>query len=124
MSSTPFERLGGETKLRVILSAFLDRVVHDMIIGFFFQNIDRAQLLEREFELASQHLGGPHRYQGRPLEKVHQPHRINTGQFHRRLWLLEQTLQRHQVDPDIIDEWLGRERKLLHVITTGKDCDE
>ncbi|MCB9642722.1 MAG: group 1 truncated hemoglobin [Myxococcales bacterium] len=126
-TSTPaslsmYERMGGEPVLREVVRDFVQRFYKDMIIGFFFTKIDQEQLLQREFEHASQRLGGPHTYQGRPIGPTHRPHRINAGQFNRRLWIVEQTLHKHDVPPDIIEYWLQEERKLFNSITQGRTC--
>jgi hemoglobin len=122
--SSAFSRLGGEEKLRNIVRDFIQRVYRDPIIGFFFTKIDQAQLIEREYEYAAQHLGADIAYQGRPIGRTHRPHRINLGQFHRRLWILQKTLEDHLIPPDIAASWLERERLLVNAVTTGLDCNE
>ena len=121
-SMSDYERLGGEAGLSRIVTAFIDTIRDDTIIGFFFERIDRDTLIEREIEFASQHLGGPHRYSGRPIGRVHRRHPINRGHFHRRLWCLETVLRKHDVDEDIIARWLSHSRGLESVVTDGSDC--
>lgn len=121
-SPTDYQRLGGEAGLRRIVADFVDRVFDDVIIGFLFVGVDRATLVEREVAFAAAHLGGPQRYAGRPIGAVHRKHPINRGHFHRRLWLLEQTLTDHGADRDVIDRWLEHNRGLEKAITTGLDC--
>jgi hemoglobin len=121
---TLYDRIGGESALREIVTRFVQRFQSDMIIGFFFAKVDPERLIQHEFEHASQHLGGPHTYQGRPIGSVHRPHRINAGQFHRRLWIVEQTLRTHLVDEDIIQAWLDHERKFFNTITQDRQCVE
>ncbi len=121
---TYYERIGGEPALRRIVEQFVGRFYDDSIIGFFFTKIDRNRLIQHELEHASQHLGGPHTYQGRPIGSAHRPHRINAGQFHRRLWIVEQTLRDHHVDEEIIQAWLEQERKLFNAITQNRQCVE
>ena len=121
---TDFERLGGEEGLREHLQAFLERAQNDLIIGFLFKDKDMARLLERETQFATRHLGGDLAYTGRPLGQVHGPLKINTGHFRRRHVLLANTLRERDVEEDLIERWLGAERPLLSLITTGKDCDE
>ena len=43
-----FVRLGGEPKLRGIMQDFVDRMVNDIMIGFFFAGVDRNRLVEHE----------------------------------------------------------------------------
>jgi len=119
---TDFERLGGEPGLRVLVTAFVDRVFADSIIGFFFVGKDRERIIEKELEHAVAHLGGPQAYSGRPIEHVHQPLRINAGQFRRRLAILRKVLAEHGADEEAAQRWLEHDSALLEKITTGGDC--
>jgi hemoglobin len=112
-----YERLGGEEKLRAIVGDFVDRVMRDMMIGFFFRQVDKQRLTELELQFASGHLGGPSRYQGRPLRAAHGPHPVMGGHFNRRLRLLDQTLRDHSVPDDIRTAWLSHNESLRSHIT-------
>ena len=90
--STMFERIGGEPALRAIIDEFVDKIVDDIMIGFFFRGIDRQRLKLLEYQHAAEHLGGPVQYEGRPLRQAHAKHRIMGGQFARRKELLRKTL--------------------------------
>lgn len=119
---TDYERMGGEEALAAAVGAFVDRFFADFIIGFLFVGKDRDRIVRHEIELASQHLGGPHRYQGRPIGEVHRPLRINRGQFRRRLAIVRTVLREHGVPDDVIDRWIATEQKLERVVTDGTDC--
>ena len=118
---TDFERIG-EDRLRAVMQDFVGRISQDMVIGFFFANKDLARIADKEFELASTHLGGPHAYTGRPLGRAHGPHRINNGHFRRRLAFLATVLRDHGVDEDIIERWMAHDERMLKLITDGTDC--
>lgn len=119
---TDYQRLGGEQGVSEIIQRFIEKVYGDMIIGFLFQSIDQKNLIQREIEFASRHLGGPQVYGGRPIGQVHQKHPINKGHFHRRLWLLSQTLDECAVEDDIKERWLAHNRQLELLVTDGTDC--
>ncbi len=121
---TDFERLGGEPVLRVIVTEFVNRVYADSIIGFFFQGKDRDRIIEKELEHAIAHLGGPQVYSGRPLERVHQPLRINAGQFRRRLAILRKVLAEQGADEESARRWLEHDSALLDQISSGGDCTD
>lgn len=121
-SQSAYERLGGHEGVHTIIKDFITRVYDDMIIGFFFLKVDKANLIEKETEFAARHLGAEATYTGQTIPKAHGKHRINKGQFHRRLWLLEQTLKDHEVPEDIITEWLSHNSKLEAAVTDGTDC--
>lgn len=120
-TASDFERLGGEVGLTAILSDFLARVRGDIMIGFHFQGVDFKSLLRHEVAFAREHLGGGGTYEGRPLHAAHAPHRILGGHFDRRLRLLEQTLEDHQVPRNVIERWLSHNRGLRQQVTRDED---
>lgn len=117
-----YERLGGHEGVRVLVDAFLDAVFGDFIIGFHFEGRDTDRIRAHELEHAVALLGGPSAYTGRPIGKVHQPLRINRGQFRRRLVILRSVLESHDVDPAIIERWLAHDQRLEPAITDGTEC--
>ena len=125
MKQTFFEQLGGETRLREIIGAFVDRVFEDRMIGFFFRNADRNRIKEMEYQLTARFLGANVEYAGRPLDEVHAKHPIMGGQFARRQQLLRETLEDHRVPQPIRDAWIGHNESLRSLITrdAGSDCD-
>jgi truncated hemoglobin YjbI len=122
--SSSYDRIGGEPALRAIVSDFVDRVFDDVMIGFLFRDVDRRKLKELEFQHAAEHLGGPVRYRGRPLDEAHEKHRILGGQFARRKELLRQTLVAHGVAAEIVEQWLAYTESLRSLVTAdaGGEC--
>jgi truncated hemoglobin YjbI len=119
---TPFQRLGGEPGLSAIIDDFINRVTGDMMIGFFFREIDKEKLKALEYQFASSHLGGNAKYEGRPLRTAHAKHPIMGGQFNRRLKILDNTLRDHGVDEELRAEWLSHNEKLRgHITGDGPD---
>ncbi len=123
---SPYERLGGEEALRSIITDFVKRVMSDMMIGFHFRGVDEQRLIDLEFQFASRHLGGPHRYEGHPLREAHEKHPIMGGQFNRRLRILQQTLAAHAVEPEVQQLWLEHNEKLRSQITrdASDECND
>lgn len=119
MEKSLFEELGGEPALRDIVDRFVDRMVEDVMIGFFFRNVDRATLKQREFEFAARHLGAPVEYTGRPIDVAHRVHRIFDAQFNRRLVLLEQTLREQNAPERVREHWLAHTRALMPSVVAG-----
>jgi hemoglobin len=120
MTTTLYEQLGGERKLRAIIDRFVQRVTEDIMIGFFFRNFDIDRLREMEFQHAAEFLGADIKYTGRKLDAAHRRHRIAGGQFARRRQILKEALDEHQVDPAIRDAWLAHVDSLRPLIT-GED---
>jgi len=120
-----FARLGGEAKLREIISAFIDRVFADRMIGFFFRNADPAHIKEMEYQLTAEFLGADVKYSGKPLAKVHANHPIMGGHFARRRQIFKETLEHFQVAEEIKSALLNHTDALRPLITpeSGSDCD-
>jgi hemoglobin len=123
MSASAFERIG-EAKLRAIIDDFVDRLFDDVMIGFFFRRASRERIKEMEYQHAAEHLGGPVRYEGRPLREAHATHRIMGGQFARRAKILSEVLVAHGVPEDIRTDWLAHVESLRDQITgdPGSEC--
>lgn len=124
MTSSAFDELGGEPALRAIIDDFVDRCFDDMMIGFMFQRASRERVKEFEYQHAAEQLGGPMRYKGRALRSAHARHRIQGGQFMRRLQILRETLDAHGVPTAIRDRWLAHHESLRGEITNqpGSSC--
>jgi hemoglobin len=125
MAESLFEQLGGESRLRAIVNAFIDRVFEDRMIGFFFRNADRTRIKEMEYQLAASFLGAGIKYTGKPLGNAHVNHPIMGGHFARRRQILKETLEAYQVAEEIKAAWLDHTDSLRPLITpeAGSDCD-
>lgn len=119
-----FEELGGEPKLRAIVDDFVDRCFDDLMIGFLFKRAEPDRIKRFEYQHAAEHLGGPVKYEGRPLDEAHGPHRIFGGQFARRRQILIETLREHDVPEPIITAWIEHQDRLRSLVTkdAGSDC--
>ena len=118
---TFLEQLGGPERLRVIINTFVDRVVDDVMIGFFFREVDVNRLKEMEFLFAAQFLGGDFRYNGKPLAAAHKKHPIMGGHFARRKQILLDVLDEFNIDPSIREAWMQHTDSLRAAITGDKD---
>jgi len=104
-------------ELREVIDAFVEKVVTDPMIGFFFQSISIETLKQREFELAATWMGHPVRYTGRPLKAAHSQHPINGGHFDRRRTILREILESFDVSPSLQSDWLAHTDALRAQIT-------
>jgi len=125
MTAALFERIGGDA-LRAVLVDFYRRVFDDVMIGFMFRGVDRAMLIDREWELVAALLGAKVRYAGRPMRVAHARHTIFGGQFERRMKLLRDTLRDHAVDAEVAQAWVDHALSLRGQITrdTGSECQD
>ena len=122
-----FDRLGGESTLRAILSDFYQRVFDDVMIGYMFIGQDRARLIDREYEYTAHFLGADIEYRGRTMGQAHRKHHIGRGHFERRFKILEETLDSHNVPQDVRALWLQHTRDLAAAVmgpaSKRDDCD-
>jgi truncated hemoglobin YjbI len=120
-----YDELGGEPALRAIVDRFVDRVVDDVMIGFFFHSVSRERLKEKEFEFAARHLGADVAYTGRSIQQAHSRHPIMGGQFMRRLQILKETLEEFGVPEHIREHWLAHTESLRGQVTrdSAGNCD-
>lgn len=118
----PWRALGGATGVAALVAAFVDRMIADPIIGFRFVGVDRDRLVQRELEHASEVLGGPLRYEGRPLAGVHRRLGIHTGQLRRRLAILAAVGRAHGADPAALATWVEADRALGPFLVDPGDC--
>lgn len=123
-AATRFERLGGEQALRPIVHRFVDRCFDDTMIGFLFRRADRDRVKRFEYQHAAEFLGAGVRYEGRALRAAHAAHRIMGGQFMRRLQILRETLEEHDVPEETVTAWLTHQESLRAHITAqpGSEC--
>ncbi|MCG5056174.1 MAG: group 1 truncated hemoglobin [Myxococcales bacterium] len=112
-----FQRAGGESGVRDIVTVFVDRMVCDLMIGFFFAGVDKARLVEREFAFTARFLGHDCAYEGRPLRAAHAAHRIMGGHFARRKQILREVLEARQVPKDVAEAWLNHVESLRDQVT-------
>jgi hemoglobin len=109
--SALYDRIG-EEKLRAVVRDFYERVFADAMIGFLFAGKNKERLVAKEWELVASLLGAPVGYTGRSMSEAHARVPITGGHFDRRLVLLEETLEAHQVDPEVRRRWLDHARSL------------
>ena len=117
-ATSNYQRIGGEEKLRAIIDLFVERVMDDSMIGFFFGKISRTRLKEFEFQHAAKWLGADIEYQGRELRDAHKSHPIMGGHFDRRKMILAKVLREKAVPEDIIEAWLAHTESLRSQITS------
>jgi hemoglobin len=119
-----FDRIGGE-RLREVIADFYTRLFHDPMIGFLFAGKDRKRLIDKEWEFTAGLLGADVAYTGRPIRAAHARSPILGGHFERRLQILRETLEAHEVDAAVRERWLAHTEALRDQVTRdrGSECD-
>ena len=120
---TLYEAIGGRERVRAVIKALYDRLFEDPIVGFLFEGKDKAHLVEQQLAFTCHFLGGPERYEGRPLPEVHAALPLLAGHFDRRHRLLEQVLEEQQVPQDVRRVWLSIDTNLRSsVLSAGEEA--
>ena len=123
--TTLYEAVGGEANVRAVLTTLYDQLFDDPIVGFLFRGKDKAHILEQQVAFTCRFLGGPQRYEGKPLPEAHASLPLLPGHFARRHYLLEQTLERHNVSETVRRAWLRIDEGLrTSVLAAGTEARE
>ena len=120
---TLYEAIGGETNVRAVLQSLYDRMFDDPIVGFLFEGKDKRHIVEQQTAFTCHFLGGPQRYEGKPLPEAHAALPLLPGHFDRRHRLLEQVLEEHGVPDEVRRVWLRIDEALRpSVLAAGEEA--
>ena len=102
-----YKNLGGEAALQKLLEDLYQRFSKDLMIGFFFDGKDLNHIAGKQKEFLMRAMGATPSYSGKPPAQAHtQLPPILPGHFDRRLKILRETLQDHQLSPEDIETWI------------------
>ncbi len=104
---TLFERIGGETAVRLAVEQFYLRVLGDPLLAPFFEKTDLARLKSHQYAFLSQAMGGPRTYSGATMAKAHARFQIEERHFNAVAGHLVETLKALGVSEGIIGEVVG-----------------
>ena len=122
---TLYDAIGGEARVREVLQALYDRLFVDPMVGFLFAGKDKGHIVEQQAAFTCRFLGGPQRYDGKPLPEAHASLPLLPGHFDRRHRLLEIVLEERAVPEDVRREWLRIDESLRpSVLASGQEARE
>jgi hemoglobin len=105
---TLFERIGGEAAVDLAVDKFYDKVLADVRIQHFFDNMDMDKQRRHQRAFLTYAFGGTNEYEGRSMREAHKGlvmnRGLNEGHFRGVLENLEATLQELGVAPNLIAE--------------------
>ncbi len=115
--------MGGEGKVRAVLQVLYDRLFVDPMVGFLFQGKDKQHIVEQQVIFTCAFLGGPYRYEGKPLPEAHAALPLLPGHFDRRHHLLAQILGEQGIPDEAKQAWLRIDEGLrTSVLASGEDA--
>ena len=103
MASTIFERYGGFSKVRVVVSDFYDRVLDSDVLSPYFDDVNMRTQIDHQIKFMSQVMGGPAAYTDEVLQRVHAPLGISKSEFIELATILRETLEDLDFDSDDVD---------------------
>lgn len=106
----------GAARLRLIIEDFYHRAFLDPIIGHFFFGKQHKALVEGQIQFTARMLGHNEPYKGRGLREVHASLDIRKPHFMRRQVLLQESMQRFQLDQKTQQAWLDLEQRFIPIL--------
>ena len=102
MSQTIFERYGGFSTVRKVVSTFYEYVLDDEIMAPYFKGIDMRRQIDHQSKFISAVMGGPASYSDDHLQRVHARLGIDHEAFVVMGSLLKEAMEDHDMaDPDV-----------------------
>lgn len=114
--ASDYERIGGGTAVSTVVDEFYRRLTADEQVGHYFDDVSLPTLKRHQTLMITTILGGPDRYDGRPLDQAHAPLRITDADYDRVGGHLMACLQDAGVPDDIqgrVGEALGQVRESI-----------
>src|SRR3982751_6362443 len=109
MTSSIYERIGGEDAIVAAATLFYEKVLSDTRLSPFFASLDMEQQVRKQVAFMSWAFGGPERYQYRGLAEAHarlRPLGLTHTHFDAVMLHLQSTLNEMGVDRALTDEVL------------------
>jgi hemoglobin len=102
MTVSLYDKLGGFSFVRKLVSSFYDRLLDEDTLSPFFENTEMSALVDHQTKFWATALGGPASYTPEQLRAIHQSMEIEAHHFDLVLELVEEVLEDHDVgDEDV-----------------------
>lgn len=115
--------IGSQTqKLNSILEDFYQRMEQDVMLAYFFTGKDLKHIAHQQAQFLLNAAGFIERFDGKGPASAHvalPP--ILEGHFDRRLVLLRETLQTHQLETPMVELWVSFEATFRNIVVTKQD---
>jgi hemoglobin len=120
MALTIYERVGGFTAVRKVVSSFYDKALESDLIAHHFEQIEMPKLIDHQTRFISFLMGGPASYTDEHIAHVHSKLGITLQEFDEMVELLTETLEDFELGSEDIAKIGGELRKREPVIVTGR----
>jgi hemoglobin len=116
MVATAFDRYGGFSAVRRIVSSFYDKVLDSETLERHFSGVDMRSLIDHQTKFISSIMGGPAAYSDDVLERVHAHLNITSEEYAELTELMRETLEEFDLDEADINEICGEITRRQSVI--------
>ena len=118
MASTPFERCGGFSSVRKIVSEFYDRILSSEALQPYFDGTDMRILIDHQTKFIAAVMGGPAAFSDDALRRAHRRLNITRKDFHEMADILRETLEDFDLDEADVELVCSEVSKREPVIVT------
>jgi hemoglobin len=110
MRVTEFDRLGGFSRVRLMVTDFYDRILDATELEPYFAGVDMRRLVDHQTKFFSTVLGGPASFTDEQLARAHGRLGIEPAHFRLMADLFRETLEDHGVDAPVV------QRLVAHIL--------
>ena len=103
MAETLFDKYGGFTTFSTVVSNFYQKILDSEQLAGYFDGVNMEILMAHQTHFIAKALGGPDKYEGRDLKKVHAGFNISVPDFQEVAELLSDALDEGGVESGDID---------------------
>ncbi|TGY89037.1 group 1 truncated hemoglobin [Marinicauda algicola] len=114
-----YERYGGFSAIRRIVSDFYDRILDEPELAPFFEHIEMARLIDHQTKFIVSITGGPASFTDVQLQRAHARLGITSEQFRAVAELLKETLEDHGFADSDVAEVMRHVRQREGSIVSG-----
>lgn len=107
MSSSLYEKIGGEAAVNAAVDVFYRRVLADEAISHYFDAVDMDAQRAKQKAFLSMVFGGPNSYTGKDMRNAHKHLNLKESDFTAVAGHLQGTLEELNVPAELISEVLG-----------------
>jgi truncated hemoglobin YjbI len=95
--------LGGDGKIRAVLTTFYQKVYADAQLAPFFERVTINRIIGKQFAFLKQNIVGDQVFLGEQPKNSHHWMVISNALFQHRMDLMRQALQEHDISDELID---------------------
>ena len=103
MATTVFERCGGFSSVRKVISAFYDKLLDSETLSGYFADVDVRRLIDHQTKFISSIMGGPGSFSDEALRRAHAKLDLSHAELVDMTELLRETLEDFDFEKDDIE---------------------